>query len=175
MKLAITFGFGLVVGCALGWFGGYVHPSSKAARHAAQYMDRVEPDFVGSAIYGLATIPLILSGDNNAAIERLSHPIASYYRFYAQNPGTNDYRLRMRRVIDEMARTNQILANSIQRETNRDGWRDVWIDGLGTYASIKMERLSNPAAKAEPDGAANRSQPIRLETNQTSAAAGSDR
>ena len=31
------------------------------------------------------------------------------------------------------------------------------------------------ASEAEPDGAANRSQPIRVETNPTSAAAGSDR
>jgi len=175
MKRAMTFGFGLLVGCALGWFVGYVHPSSKAARHAVQYMNRVEPDFVASAIYGLASIPLILSGDTNAAIERLSHPIASYYRLYALDPGTNDYRLRMRRVIDEMARTNPIVANSIQRETKRDGWREVWIDGLGTYASVKVERFSNPAAKDEPEGAANRSQPARSKTNRASPLAGSGR
>jgi len=36
---------------------------------------------------------------------------------------------------------------------------------------VELERKT----KAEPDGAANRSQPIRAETNRTSVAAGSDR
>jgi hypothetical protein len=79
-------------------------------------MDRVEPEFSGAAIYALSTIPLIESGDTNAAIERLSHPIASYYRFYASNPGTNQYRAKMRETIDRMAHSNAVVAASIQRE-----------------------------------------------------------
>jgi len=39
----------------------------------------------------------------------------------------------------------------------------------------RLEELQDRAKNVEPDGAANRSQPIRAETNRTSVAAGSDR
>ena len=44
-----------------------------------------------------------------------------------------------------------------------------------TLAGVAFYRFKRPALRAEPDGPANRSQPIRAETNRTSAAAGSDR
>jgi len=39
----------------------------------------------------------------------------------------------------------------------------------------QISEASMTSGKTEPDGAANRSQPIRIETNRTSVAAGSDR
>jgi hypothetical protein len=42
-------------------------------------------------------------------------------------------------------------------------------------AHINETVMTARPEKSEPDGAANRSQPIRSETNRTSAAAGSDR
>ena len=150
MKPASTLILGFAIGCAAGWYFGFVHPKSVADRHALQYMDKVEPDFSGSAIYAISTIPLILSGNTNGAIERLSHPIAAYYRFYALDPGTNDYRLRMRRTIDEMARTNPTVAASIQRQIQPDEWQHVWIDGLGTYAKAKVDHITNSSSRAEP-------------------------
>ncbi len=150
MKPASILILGFAIGCAVGWYVGYVHPKSAANRHAVQYMEKVEPDFSGSAIYALSTIPLILSGNTNEAIARLSHPIAAYYRFYALDPGTNDYRLRMRQTIEEMARTNPLVAASIQREIKPDEWRHIWIDGLGTYATVKVDRITNSSSRAEP-------------------------
>lgn len=44
-----------------------------------------------------------------------------------------------------------------------------WIDGLWLYHDGQLEGIG------QPDGAANRSQPIRPETNQSLLAAGSDR
>lgn len=44
-----------------------------------------------------------------------------------------------------------------------------WIDGLWLYHDGQLEGIG------QPDGAANRSQPIRAETKRTSEAAGSDR
>ncbi len=150
MKPASTLILGFAIGCALGWYVGCVHPKSVANRHAVQYMDKVEPDFSGSAIYALSTIPLILSGRTNEAIERLSHPIAAYYRFYALDPGTNDYRLRMRRTIDAMARTNPTVAANIQRQIKPDEWRHIWVDGLGTYSRVKVDRVTNSSSGDEP-------------------------
>ena len=124
MRLAVPFVVGLVVGSVITWCVAYVQPTSRATRRAGWYMDRVEPEFSGAAIYALSTIPLIESGNTNAAIERLSHPIANYYRLYASNPGTNQYRARMRETIDRMARSNAIVAASIQREMREPRLRD---------------------------------------------------
>jgi hypothetical protein len=119
MRIVIPFVVGLAVGSAITWFVAYVHPASQARRHAIEYVNRVEPEFSDAAIYALSTIPLIESGDTNAAIERLSHPIADYYRLYASNPGTNQYRAKMRETIDTMAHSNAVVAASIQREISR--------------------------------------------------------
>ena len=116
MKFATPFIIGLVVGSAITWCVAYVQPASQARRQAVAYVNRVEPEFSGAAIYSLSTIPLIEAGDSNAAIERLSHPIADYYRLYASNPGTNQYRAKMRETIDRMASNNPVVAASIQRE-----------------------------------------------------------
>ena len=116
MRFVAPFIIGLVVGSAVTWFVAYVQPENQARRHSIAYINRVEPEFIGAAIYALSTIPLIEVGDTNAAIERLSHPIADYYRLYASNPGTNQYRTKMRETIDRMASNNPVVAASIQRE-----------------------------------------------------------
>ena len=120
MKSVIPFVLGLVVGVTLAWLVAYVHPRRVADRRGLAYIDRVEPEFSGAAIYALSTIPLIESGDTNAAIERLSHPIATYYRLYASKPGTNQYRAKMRDTIDRLAGSNAVVAGSIEREMRRE-------------------------------------------------------
>jgi hypothetical protein len=120
MKSLIAFILGLAVGAAITWLVAYAHPRREADRRGLAYIDRVEPEFVGTAIYALSTIPLIESGDTNAAIERLSHPIATYYRLYAHSPGTNEYRAKMRDTIDKFARSNAVVAASIEREMRRE-------------------------------------------------------
>ena len=116
MRFVAPFIVGLIFGSVVTWFIAYVQPTSQARRHSIAYIDRVEPEFSGATIYALSTIPLIEAGDTNAAIERLSHPIADYYRLYASNPGTNQYRTKMRETIDKMASNNPVVAASIRRE-----------------------------------------------------------
>jgi hypothetical protein len=120
MKSVVSFIIGLAIGVAVTWFVAFVHPRRVADRRGLAYIERVEPEFSGTAIYALSTIPLIESGDTNAAIERLSHPIATYYRLYARDPGTNQYRAKMRDMIDKFARSNAVVAASIEREMRRE-------------------------------------------------------
>src|ERR1017187_8495287 len=120
MKSFATFILGLALGVAVTWFVAYVHPRREADRRGLAYINRAEPEFSGTAIYALSTIPWIESGDTNAAIERLSHPIATYYRLYASDPGTNEYRANMRDTIDKFARSNAVVVASIQREMTRE-------------------------------------------------------
>ena len=120
MKSVIPFMFGLAVGVMITWLVAYAHPRREADRRGLAYIERVEPDFSGAAIYALATIPLIEVGDTNAAIERLSHPIATYYRLYASDAGTNAHRAKMRDAIEQFARSNSVVAASIEREMRRE-------------------------------------------------------
>jgi len=57
----------------------------------------------------LKGIQLLELGMTNEAMTFLSHPLSDYYRHYASDPGTNAYRLGMRKVIDQLASTNQIV------------------------------------------------------------------
>jgi hypothetical protein len=55
---------------------------------------------------------------------------------------------------------------------------DVFAGGDEAKIRELVDQISEPSMtsrKTEPDGAANRSQPIRVETNRTSVTAGSDR
>lgn len=120
MKFFVPFVLGLLVGVVNTWLVVSFHPGREADRRGIAYLDRVEPEFGETAINALSTIPLIESGDTNAAIERLSHPIATYYRLYASEPGTNQYRAKMRDSIDKFARSNAIVAASIEQQMRRE-------------------------------------------------------
>lgn len=148
MRAFITFTVGCLLGLALGWFAGYIHPSTKANRQALEYMDRLEPQYIGPTLLAFRTIPLVESGDTNAAIERLSDAVADYYRAYGVTAGTNEYRTRARTVIEAMAQTNQILARRIEHRMTNDplrGFERVWIEEWKDF--MYVGRFTN-----SPDG-----------------------
>jgi hypothetical protein len=62
------------------------------------------------------TIGLIDSGQDQNAVRMLSFPIAHYYYIYASSTFTNEQRLKLRELIDGLARTNQIVAAQIAKE-----------------------------------------------------------
>lgn len=176
MKLFLGIAIGLIVGVALGWIAGYVHPNRKAIRQLERYTEKVrrdrEPEGTTTAVYAIKGVQLIAAGMTNEAIKVLSHPIARYYEFYASDLGTNQYRRRMREVIDELARTNQIVSESLARKWY-DGMVPVWIEGMEGYAWVGV--VTNSKSNGDTDGPANGSQPIRSETNRASLPAGSGR
>ena len=62
------------------------------------------------------TISLIDSGQDQQAVQILSSPIAHYYHFYASSTFTNEQWLKLRAMIEGLARTNQIVAARIAEE-----------------------------------------------------------
>jgi hypothetical protein len=139
MKSFVIFAVGGVLGLAIGWYAGYIHPSTTANRRALIYMDRLEPHYIGPSLLAIRTIPLVSSGDTNAAVERLSDAIADYYRAYGVTAGTNENRMRARTVIEAMAQTNQILARRIEHKMTNDplrGFERVWVEGWKDYMYI---------------------------------------
>jgi hypothetical protein len=116
MKAFTALIIALLVGSTFGWLLG----SSKAAAVGRERTEeavrrREEVDTALAADYAALAIPMIERGDTNAAVQRLSRLIAVYYDGYASKPGTNEMRLRGKRAIEEMARTNQILTEMIQK------------------------------------------------------------
>src|ERR1043166_781448 len=115
MKVFVASLAGMLVGSAIGWMLGTSRATALSSRATAELVSRrVEPELAGGADYAITIIPMIERGDTNAAIERLCRMIAVYYHNYAREPGTNEYRLRGRAVIDEMARTNPIVARMLK-------------------------------------------------------------
>ena len=106
----------LLLVSAVSWFFGNAHSTARGRTADDEVVKwREEVDTALAADYALMAIPMIERGDTNAAIERLSRLIAVYYLGYASKPRTNEMRLRGKRVIEEMARTNQILTRMIER------------------------------------------------------------
>ena len=116
MKAWTAFILGLLVGSALGWLLGSSHATAKGREKADEAVRwREEVDIALAADYALIAIPMVERGDTNAAVERLSRLVAVYYDGYASKSGTNEMRVRGKRVIEEMARTNQILTRMIKK------------------------------------------------------------
>jgi hypothetical protein len=139
MKTFVIIAIGSVLGLTLGWYVGYIHSSTTANRRALQYMDKFEPEYIGPTLLALRTIPLVTTGDTNAAVERLSDAIADYYRVYGVTAGTNKYRVRARSVIEAMAQTNHILASRIEHKmTNKplSGFERVWVEKWKDYVYV---------------------------------------
>jgi len=116
MKRSLTFVLLLLIVAAVSWGIGSSRATTKSRQDAHEAVrGREEVDVTLTAGYALMTIPMIERGDTNAAIERLSRLIAVYYVGYASKPGSNETRLRGKRVVEEMARTNQVLAKMIEK------------------------------------------------------------
>ena len=116
MKTLTALVIALFIGSAIGWLLGNFSGAAKGREKTEEAVRRREEvDVALAADYALIAIPMIQRGDTNAAVERLSRLIAVYYDGYATKPGTNEMRLRGKRIIEEMARTNQILTEMIQK------------------------------------------------------------
>jgi hypothetical protein len=116
MKSIIILLVGLLVGVGVGWYFGYTRPIAKANRDARREMLAMTVDDTMSALIAVKAIPLVESGDTQKAVKWLSKPIGSYYRVYALHAGTNDERLSMRAMIEQLASTNSVVDTEIHRK-----------------------------------------------------------
>jgi hypothetical protein len=70
------------------------------------------------ATVGARAIELIGAGDTQQAVQLLSGPIARYYALYSA-AGRNDERsTKLRALIEQLARTNQVVAARITELSN---------------------------------------------------------
>jgi uncharacterized caspase-like protein len=108
--------FSLLFGVGIGWYLGCTRPVVEANRDALQKLHVIQNDDRETAVFGLAAIQLIDSGDTQKAIQVLAQPIGIYYRLYALNAETSDERTEMRKSIEKLASTDPIVATEIQKK-----------------------------------------------------------
>src|ERR1017187_3790257 len=120
MKTLLATGISLFLGLGIGWYIGH--------RQAFYYVPET-PRGAGAGLEGsdgekaaraVRAIQAIDSGDAQGAVQLLSHPIAHYYLLYS-DIDTNDRRKRMIALIEQLARTNQIVAARIAEVSTNYG------------------------------------------------------
>jgi hypothetical protein len=121
MKVAIFTTVSLLIGLVTGCYVGYRYCEKRATNEAIQQMvEGAESSDALMAVTSARAIGFIDSGETQKAVEMLSRPIAHYYSIYATSPFTNERRLRLRAMTEELAKTNQTLAAQIEaRESLR--------------------------------------------------------
>ena len=117
MKTCVAAVISLLVGLAIGWHFGYLYCDRHYTNEAIRGMvEQIEGSDALLASMSANTIKLIDSGQDQKAVQMLSFPIASYYYIYASSTFTNEQRLKLRALVDGLARTNQIVAAQIAQE-----------------------------------------------------------
>lgn len=119
MKTFLVSAISCLVGLAIGCYIGYRYNERYVTNEAIQaMMEGSESSAAASASISARSIGLIDSGDSEQAIQLLSFPVGHYYLHYVTNAYTNQQRLKMRALIDQLAQTNKIVAAHIATTTS---------------------------------------------------------
>lgn len=117
MKTFITIIVSALIGLSAGFFIGYRYYQRHITNEAVQQL--VESGESSDALLAATSVRAITSidsGHSQEAVEMLSRRIAHYYSIYATSSFTNEQRLKLRSMIDDLARTNPIVAAQIAAE-----------------------------------------------------------
>jgi hypothetical protein len=124
MKTFVTSVVFLLVGFVIGFYVRYRYCEWHQTSEAMQAMvESLESHDALLAAMSARTISLIDSGHDQQAVQMLSFPIASYYYVYASSKFTNAQRLKLRAMIDDLAKSNQVVAAQIVGEmSDKTNW-----------------------------------------------------
>ena len=117
MKTFIASLTGLLVGLAIGCYVGHRYYQRHTTNEAVQQL--VEAGESSDALLAATSsraIGFIDAGETQRAVETLSRPIAHYYSIYTTSTFTNEQRLALRAMIEELAKTNKTVAAQIAAE-----------------------------------------------------------
>lgn len=103
----------LVVGLAIGWYSQRRHFEHEKTQIVRDMVEGMETSDREHALRAARAIGSIQSSDTQKAVQLLSSPVAHYYTVYTE-PGTKEEkRAETRAVIEQLAKTNQIVAARI--------------------------------------------------------------
>jgi hypothetical protein len=112
MKILFATVISLFLGLGIGWYIGHrqaFYCVPETTREALEGIESAEGEAAARAVRAIEAID---SRDAQGAVQLLSHPVAHYYLLYS-DIATNDRRKRMIALIEQLARTNQIVAARI--------------------------------------------------------------
>ena len=112
MRTLLTSVISLFLGLGVGWYIGHRQAFYYVPEIAREAVAGIESSDGEEAARAVRAIQAIDSGDAQGAVQWLSHPIAHYYLLYS-DLDRNDRRQRMIALIEQLARTNQIVAARI--------------------------------------------------------------
>jgi hypothetical protein len=102
----------LIIGLGLGWYFER-HRAEREKTEIVQLMVEASESSDGAdAARSARAIQFINSGQPKEAVQLLSGPVAHYYSVYGAL-SANERRSKVRSLIDELARTNQVVAARI--------------------------------------------------------------
>ena len=118
MKILIACILSLGVGLLIGWQFGQRHAGRETTAAVQQLVEFTETSQDAEAARDARVISSIESGDTKEAVRLLSTPVAHYCNTYSGYIVKSERRSNLLAIIDQMAKTNQVLRLRIL-ETSR--------------------------------------------------------
>jgi hypothetical protein len=113
MKTLIASVLSVAVGLFIGWHFGHRHAGRQTTEAVQQLVETTEASDAAEAARDARAIGSIESGDTKEAVRLLSTPVAHYYAIYGDSSVTNERRSKLRGLIEQVAKTNQVVASSL--------------------------------------------------------------
>lgn len=121
MKTLVVSTISLLVGAVIGWSLGRAQVKHRLAEAVELMVSGAESSDAAEAARDAQVIGFIESGDIPAAVQSLCTPIAHFYGRYEASTETNDRRSRVRALIEQLARTNPVVAARIAEVSTNSG------------------------------------------------------
>src|SRR5438552_8211097 len=113
MKARVACVVSLLLGVAIGWYAERRHAEHEKAQIVQQTVEGDESSDRERAVRAVRAIESIQSGDTQQAVQLLSTPVAHYYTLYTEAGRKEERRAETRGLIEQLARTNQVVAARI--------------------------------------------------------------
>lgn len=114
MKTSSVSVVSLVIGLMMGWSMERFFSEREKARMVQEMVEHTRGSGEERAARATLAIEAIESGQSNKAVELLAMPVAYYHALYADSLGKDERTRRLLARIDELAKTNQLVAARIE-------------------------------------------------------------
>jgi hypothetical protein len=118
MKKLLAYSFSLLLGLVIGWYIEHRRAEHEKTGIVSQMVQDTEVSERERAARAARAIQLIESGEAQQAVQLLSTPVAYYYSLYADAGRKDDRSVQLLALIEQLARTNQVVAARIAESSN---------------------------------------------------------
>lgn len=113
MKTYAAFAVSLALGLLAGWYVERLFSEREKTRLVQEMVEHTRGSEEERAARATLAIEAMQSGRSNEAVRLLAMPIAYYHALYADSLGKDERTRRLLARIDELAKTNQLVAARI--------------------------------------------------------------